>query len=134
MEDIVDIRRAYGLQICMDAYNASPERCDSEAALLSLLETLPSFIGMRRLGDPHIVRVTEPSIAGLSGFTFIMESHISIHTYPEKRFVTADIYSCKPFATNEAVQLIMKTFNTNDAEVFEIVRGRRFNDGAAYPP
>lgn len=33
---------------------------------------------------------------GVSGIAFIGESHISIHTWPEYRYASVDIDSCKP--------------------------------------
>jgi hypothetical protein len=79
---------AYGLLLTFDGYGADAARCTDEQLLLKVLRELPALIQMRRLGEPHLVRVDEPGIAGLSGFTFIMESHISIHTYAERGFVT----------------------------------------------
>jgi len=32
---------------------------------------------------------------GWSGFVIIAESHISIHTFPARRFVSIDVYTCK---------------------------------------
>lgn len=31
---------------------------------------------------------------GVSGVAIILESHISIHTWPEHRFATVDVYTC----------------------------------------
>lgn len=127
---------AYGLQFCIDGYDALSSRCDNESVILSLLKTLPVQIGMRPLGEPQVVRVTETGIAGLSGFTFIMESHISIHTYAEWGFVTVDIYSCKPFITSDALHIIRETFGMRDVETYELVRGKRFGqkERAVIPP
>lgn len=32
---------------------------------------------------------------GWSGFAVIQESHISIHTFPERGFLSADVYTCR---------------------------------------
>ncbi len=32
---------------------------------------------------------------GISGFVMIAESHFSLHTFPARRFVTLDIYTCQ---------------------------------------
>jgi S-adenosylmethionine decarboxylase len=86
------------------------------------------MLNMRSLGFPHIVSVQEKGIKGLSGFTFIMESHISIHTYVERGFVTADIYSCKQFNTNEAADYLADIFKIRTFETSVLVRGSRFNE------
>jgi S-adenosylmethionine decarboxylase len=118
---------AYGQLLTLDGYGASREMCADIDRLYKLLEQLPKAIGMRPLGFPHIVSVDEPGIAGLSGFTFIMESHISIHTYEERGFITADVYSCKNFDTAAAAAYIAEHFEIATFETNVIVRGKKFN-------
>ena len=123
---------AYGLLLTFDGYGAEGVLCSDEILLRKVLLELPSLIGMRSLGTPQIVRVDAPDIAGLSGFTFIMESHISIHTYSERGFVTADIYSCKNFDTEFAKKYLMEAFAIADVEVNTLPRGLRFNNPTSW--
>ncbi len=117
---------AYGLLLSFDGYGAPGGVLEDSEYLYSVLVNLPHKIGMRPLGLPQVISVEEPGIAGLSGFTFIMESHISIHTYKERGFVTVDIYSCKWFDSTQVVALLADAFQTTSHEVSEIVRGKRF--------
>lgn len=117
---------AYGLLLTFDGYDASPDACADPDLLHSVLLQLPGHIGMRRLGEPYVIGVDEPGIRGLSGFTFIMESHISIHTYEERGFITADVYSCKPFDTIETARFLTGSFGIRSFEITEVVRGLRF--------
>ncbi|HEY0011210.1 MAG TPA: S-adenosylmethionine decarboxylase [Candidatus Paceibacterota bacterium] len=119
---------AYGLLLALDGYGADVRDCADGAKLRNLLQTLPPSIGMRPLGEPHTVYVDEEGIRGLSGFTFIMESHISIHTYEERGFVTADIYSCKLFDTQTAAEYITQAFGLTNVETQVITRGRGFHN------
>jgi S-adenosylmethionine decarboxylase len=118
---------AYGLLLTIDGYGASYELCADAGGLYRLLEKLPALIGMRPLGLPHVVSVEETGIAGLSGFTFIMESHISIHTYQERGFVTADVYSCKNFDTEIAADYIARYFKIASFETNVLTRGKKFH-------
>lgn len=118
---------SYGLLLAFDGYNASPEACADTTLLIQVLNELPARIGMRPLGEPHVVSVEEPGIAGLSGFRFIMESHISIHTYEERGFVTADIYSCKAFDAELAARFLCEAFSVPSYEHSVITRGARFH-------
>ena len=118
---------AYGILLAIDGYGASHEACADRGLLYRLLTTLPGHLDMRPLGRPHIEHVDEDGVRGLSGFTFIMESHISIHTYEERGFVTADIYSCKPFDTERAVALFADAFDFRSFERSVLVRGHRFS-------
>lgn len=124
----------YGLLLSFDGYGADPALCASEEALLSVLRTLPDEISMRRLGEPHTVYVDEEGIRGRSGFTFIMESHISIHTYEERGFITADVYSCKPFDIEYAVTHLVEAFGITSFEKQVLTRGRDFNRVPHSPP
>ena len=118
---------AYGLLLAFDGYEASNDACANVDLLHSILVELPEKIGMRRIGEPRSVAVDEPGIAGLSGFTFIMESHISIHTYTERGFVTADIYSCKWFDVEVAARFLAEAFGITSYETNHTVRGTRFH-------
>ena len=117
----------YGLQLILDGYAANPEYCGDVERLYSLLMKLPETIGMRRVGFPHIIHITEEGIKGLSGFVFIMESHISIHTYEERGFVTIDVYSCKTFDETAVIKELKQTFGVTEVETNVLIRGSKFN-------
>jgi len=118
---------SYGLLLTFDGYGADTARCKDVGRLYAFLYDLPQAIGMRRLGYPHIVSVTEAGIRGLSAFTFIMESHISIHTYEERGFVTADVYSCKAFDSSLVSSLLSSYFKTDSHTTHTHVRGKHFD-------
>ena len=62
------------------------------------LSELPELLGMHKLIEPIVVEVGELSDkdpGGLSGYVLIAESHISIHTFPLRGFVSADVYTCQ---------------------------------------
>lgn len=124
---------AYGLQLTLDGYAADQKLCGNVAHIYDLLMTLPAHIGMRRVGFPHIIQITEAGIKGLSGFVFIMESHISIHTYEERGFVTADVYSCKTFDEKKTREYITQAFGIQAYESNIAVRGRQFQSLPVHP-
>ena len=118
---------AYGLQLVLDGYGADRDLCEDVQHVYELLMKLPEHLGMRRVGFPHIIQIDEEGIRGRSGFTFIMESHISIHTYSERGFVTADVYSCKPFDAQLVRDLLTKAFKIQSYESNTMVRGMQFH-------
>jgi len=124
---------AYGLLLTLDGYGASQQACGDMDQLYKLLSHLPHAIGMRPIGFPHIVSVDEPGIKGLSGFTFIMESHISVHTYEERGFVTADIYSCKHFDADKAATYVAKAFKLKSFDTSVLIRGKKFGPTTSHP-
>lgn len=116
----------YGLHLMLDGYGAPEARLSEIATLYRFLSDLPALIGMRRVGVPQVLEVTEEGIAGLSGFVFIMESHISVHTYAEQGFITLDVYSCREFDANKVVAYVSSLFGIEDVETTVVERGLRF--------
>ncbi len=61
-----------------------------------------TVIEAARIGNLHIIEIMEkqfnvqnsPDLGGVSMIALIEESHISLHTWPESRYATVDIYSC----------------------------------------
>jgi S-adenosylmethionine decarboxylase len=119
-------RRAYGLHLLLDGYGASSKRLADVGLLYKILNTLPEKIGMTKVGFPHIIQFTKAPIAGISGFIFIVESHISIHTYSKQRFISVDIYSCRQFKPDKAVQFLQKVYSIETWETHLVRRGRYF--------
>lgn len=63
---------------------------------------------------------------GVSGVVLIAESHIAIHTYPEKEYFTVDIFSCKEFDLEKAKEYIIDKFKVKRYEFHHIDRGLEF--------
>lgn len=118
--------RPYGLHLLLDGYKADSEKLADVSLLYETLSSLPDKIGMKRVGFPHIIRFTEPPIAGISGFIFIVESHISIHTYAQQQFISVDIYSCREFNANTAISFLKRTYVIKKMETSLVKRGTYF--------
>ncbi|MEM0142576.1 MAG: adenosylmethionine decarboxylase, partial [Candidatus Parvarchaeum sp.] len=76
---------------------------DIDESILKNLQYLKeSVINAAEAGNLHIIDIMErqfntmnsPDIGGVSIIALIVESHISLHTWPESRYATVDIYSC----------------------------------------
>ncbi|OGK31840.1 S-adenosylmethionine decarboxylase proenzyme [Candidatus Roizmanbacteria bacterium RIFCSPLOWO2_02_FULL_43_10] len=124
-----DGKGIFGPHLMLDMYGCDVGILNNLTALYVLLEELPKKMGMRSLIKPYIVFAegnSKRDPGGWSGFVIIQESHISLHTFPEKGFLTADIYSCKPFDTAFVVEYFKRVFKTEDIDVFQQNRGLRF--------
>lgn len=120
----------FGVHIMLDGYDADGPVMRDEAALTALLQALPGEMGMHPICDPLVVKVG-PNCAkdpgGLSGFVMIAESHISFHTFPARRFVTMDLYTCRTATDVDAVVARLCTaFGLTDVEVHVQRRGLRY--------
>ncbi|AAL82054.1 adenosylmethionine decarboxylase [Pyrococcus furiosus DSM 3638] len=61
---------------------------------------------------------------GVSGVVIVAESHISVHTWPEKGYAALDVYTCGEKADPEkAVDYILEKFKAKYAHVSELKRG-----------
>jgi S-adenosylmethionine decarboxylase len=120
----------FGVHLMFDGYGASPERLSSLEVLRSLLRNLPLALGMHAICEPCVVEVgplNRKDPGGLSGFVMIAESHISFHTFPARRFVSADVYTCQnDLDTQRIKELLSKAFDTESAEVQAVPRGTRY--------
>jgi S-adenosylmethionine decarboxylase len=95
--------------------------------LYRFLDELPERIHMTRIMPPYVFRHGAPGpLQGLSGFVLIAESHISLHTFPEHRRVSADVFSCLPFDTRDALAELARTFSAHHAAWKVLDRGTEF--------
>lgn len=119
----------FGPHLMVDGYNANFEVLASVEAITNLLDTLPAEIGMTKIMPPYVFKYDggdKPEDWGVSGFVIIAESHISIHTFPEKGYFSMDIFSCKDFDISVALEIIKSFFGTEDLEVQTTSRGTEF--------
>ncbi len=118
-----------GMHLVLDGYSESPEIIGDVNRIRRFLDEFPQYMGMTKVTPPYVFRYegATPEESGISGIVIIAESHISIHTFPAKRYVSVDIFSCKPFNVDEAVQGLV--------EYFRLVEFRRqvFDRGVEYP-
>ena len=94
------------MHLIIDGYSSNQKILQDEDFLRKWLETYPARIGMTRISPPHVIRYVGPVLEdwGISGFVFIAESHIAIHTFVEQNYVNIDIFSCKDFNTEKAIE------------------------------
>ena len=94
------------MHLIIDGYSSSPDILQSEKYIYQLLDEYPAEIGMTKLCPPYVTKYVgaKPGEWGLSGFVLIAESHISIHTFVEKRLAYIDIFSKKEFNPEKVIK------------------------------
>src|SRR3990167_474092 len=87
------------LHMLIDGYGANKETLSSRVAVEGMLRDLPGALNMKVIYGPVAIHYTgsSPLDWGISGFVIIAESHISIHTFPERGSYWADVFSCLGF-------------------------------------
>lgn len=61
--------------------------------------------------------------SGVSGVVVLAESHISIHTWPERSFAAIDLFMCGECDPNDAIPVLREGFKPGRLEVDEYRRG-----------
>ena len=125
------IRRAFGLHLTVDGYGCDRGSLADVAGIYVFLRDFPARIGMTRIMDPQVQEYIPPPHRppdewGLSGFVLIAESHISVHTFPDHEYLSADIFSCRVFDTSMALATIVAHFRVRQHEVHILDRGLEF--------
>lgn len=60
---------------------------------------------------------------GITGVAVLAESHISIHTWPERAFAAIDVFMCGNADPHQAIQVLRNTFAPRMLTVSEHKRG-----------
>jgi S-adenosylmethionine decarboxylase len=61
---------------------------------------------------------------GVSGVAVLAESHISVHTWPERNYAAFDVFMCGEARPENAIVALKNAFQPQRIEVFEELRGR----------
>lgn len=69
----------------------------------------------------HLHRFTPNG--GVSGVAVLAESHISIHTWPERRFAALDIFMCGKADPHKSIPVLERAFKPAAMSVQEHLRG-----------
>ena len=94
------------MHLVVDGYGADPGKLTDEDLLFAFLDEYPAAIGMTKMIAPQVYtyRGRTPEDWGLSGFVLIAESHISVHTFPDRGYVNIDVFSCKEFDADASLE------------------------------
>ena len=113
--------------LMIDLYHVDPARLTDEALLLKVLSEYPGEIGMEAAGPPVLREIQTSNVLdnGMSGFTIIFSSHVSLHAWPPYGMVNLDVFSCNSFDVERATDFAKTLFETDDAEIHLVERATR---------
>ncbi len=110
-----------GVHLLLDGFECDSERLtDAEAGAKALTDAALAA---------HMTPLAVPSIhrfpgGGYTALLALAESHLSIHTYPEKNLFCADLFTCGPRANPDAaVEVLRAALAPARLEVQRIERG-----------
>ena len=117
------------MHLIIEGRDGDARKLQDLALVYDLLDNFPDEIGMTKITPPIVRRYigTKPEDWGISGFVMIAESHISVHTFPEKGEVSIDVFSCKEFDGERALDLMRESFDLGDVECVVLRRGLEYS-------
>jgi len=124
------LRPMHGLHLIADLRDcAGTTPLDDEAALAALCLDAVARAGLRAVGSLfHPFVAPDGRAQGVTGVVLLVESHLAVHTWPELRSVTADVYVCNVGADNSAraeavMARLVEAFGPAEPRVQRVQRG-----------
>ena len=116
----------FGEHLTIDGYQGEYTRLNDKELVLRCLTELPDILGMHKLASPEVYFAqgnNGKDPGGWSGFVVIAESHISVHTFPERAFVSIDVYTCQNgIDASMITKYFVDMFQLKETEVNFIIR------------
>lgn len=114
----------------IDGYRGNQKKLNNKKLVEKILSDLPRKLKMHIVMGP-VVRFIKGNDkkdpGGYSGFVVIAESHISVHTFPARRFVSADVYTCTDeLSKNFIIKYFKKSFDLKNMEINFVKRGTKY--------
>lgn len=120
----------FGEHFMLDGYDGDETKLNNKDLVLSCLNDLVFKLGMHKLAEPTLLFApgnNEKDPGGWSAFVVIEESHISIHTFPKRGFLSMDAYSCKNGMDTDLIKnCVTEAFGLKDSETNFVKRGTRY--------
>ncbi|MDX2247024.1 MAG: adenosylmethionine decarboxylase [Bacteroidia bacterium] len=113
---------SFGKHILVDYRDCSAERLDDVVWVEEIMREAA------RKANATIIQSSfhHFSPQGISGVIIIQESHLTIHIWPEFRYVAVDIFTCgEKMNPWEAHQHLEKALEAGYSEIRDIPRGRK---------
>lgn len=111
--------KTIGRHLIAEFYRCDRGLLDDVAAIRRHMLEAARLIGATVMGD--CFHEFEPQ--GVSGTVVISESHLSIHTWPEYRYVSIDIYTCGGLDPHLGFRYLGERLGAEQSRVQEILRG-----------
>lgn len=113
----VDGKEYAGRHLIIDLYGA--KNLDNQPAIEKAFLKSIEACGATLL---HIhLHAFEPN--GVSGVAVLSESHISIHTWPERGYAALDVFMCGDAKPELSVPILRDAFEADRVEVTNLLRG-----------
>ena len=130
---VEDVSRSVGRHLLIDGFCEESEPLSDPARIEGMFRRLVSALDMEILVPPVTKEVplqpeklaSGSDEGGITSFCVITTSHVSIHTWPLRRFFSMDVYSCKDFDPEEASCAARRSRSTRRRSRIDFMSGER---------
>ena len=121
-------QKSFGPHLTLDLTGCPKEILENYELHFNYLRTLPEMIGMTPIIQPYVFPYSGlvPEDRGITGIVIISESHLSIHSFQEKNYTFIDIFSCKDFDVDKALEYTLELFKPSSFTKNIVERGIDF--------
>jgi S-adenosylmethionine decarboxylase len=125
---IKEMEETFGPHITLDLKGCPKEILSNYQLHFEWLKKLPELIQMTPITQPYVFPYSGlvPEDKGITGIVIIAESHLSIHSFEEKGWSFIDIFSCKDFDVQKAVDITVELFKPTSWDLNVVKRGKDF--------
>lgn len=120
----------FGWHLTLDGYGGDPDRLGDVEVIRGWLDAMPAALGMDKLLEPCLIEVgprNPKDPGGVTGFVLVAQSHLSVHTFPRRGFLSADVFTCQDRLDHEGIRRsLIETFGLGEVETNLIPRGTRY--------
>lgn len=120
-----------GTEWLVDAYGCLAKSLRDVSVMRALLETVLFRLELHAVGDGRWHKF--PGEGGVTGLYLLTESHLAVHTYPEHRTATFNLYCCRWAATDLPsfpwVELVSHALGAQRVDVTMVPRGVHLGPG-----
>lgn len=118
------------MHLVIDGHGGDRQRMRDHDFIYGFLDRYPDVLGMTKITPPQVYTYygPKPEDWGVSGFVLIAESHISVHTFPDRGYINVDLFSCKSFDADAALEEVRQTFGLEQVRHWVLPRGLEYAD------
>ena len=103
----IDFKKMHGKHCILELYNCNLRKLNDESFIRTSLISASKIAGANLLS--MITHRFQPQ--GVTGLALLAESHISIHTWPDRNYAAIDVFTCgKKTQPEKACEFFIRDF------------------------
>ena len=107
-----------GIHIIIDLWD-----CNFDNKIIPLRKMIKEAVKLSKANILHLHMHRFGKEQGISGVAVLAESHISVHTWPERKYIAFDIFMCGDTCPELASEYLIKTLKPKRKKIQIIKRG-----------